>query len=140
MASNRRRRPIDAIIRLPRRRDVSPTVEQVAPLRRPRRLFGVTTILVSGFALLIVVGGGLLTLPIANEIGGFTPVDTAFFTSTSAVTVTGHIVVDTPDYWTPFGQAVIFVLMLVGGLGFMVISTFLLLLIGHRSPASRPRP
>ena len=133
MASNRRRRPIDAIVRLPRRRDVSPTVEEAPPPRRPRRLFGVTTILLSGFALLIVVGGGLLTLPIANEVGGFTAAETAFFTSTSAVTVTGHTVVSTPDYWSPFGQAVIFFLMLVGGLGFMVVSTFLLLLIGHRS-------
>ena len=133
MASNRRRRPIDAIVRLPRRREVSPTVEEAPPPRRPRRLFGVTTILFAGFALLIVGGGGLLMLPIANEVGGFTAVETAFFTSTSAVTVTGHTVVSTPDYWSPFGQAVIFFLMLVGGLGFMVVSTFLLLLIGHRS-------
>ena len=102
-------------------------------MRRPRRMFGVTQILLVGFALLILVGGGLLMLPIASEGGEFTSVTTAFFTSTSAVTVTGHIVVSTPDYWTPFGQAVIFVLMLVGGLGFMVISTFLLLLIGQRS-------
>ena len=102
-------------------------------MRRTRRLFGVTTILLSGFSLLILVGGGLLMLPISSQSGQFTPITTAFFTSTSAVTVTGHIVVSTPDYWTIFGQAVILVLMTVGGLGFMVVSTFLLLLIGHRS-------
>ena len=133
MASNRRRRPNEAIIRLPRSREVSPVVGEAAPLRRPRQLFGVSTILLSGFALLILAGGGLLILPIASQSGEFTPPTTAFFTSISAVTVTGHIVVSTPDYWTPFGQAVIFVLMTVGGLGFMVLSTFLLLLIGSRA-------
>ena len=49
------------------------------------------------------------------------------------MTVTGHTVVSTPEYWSAFGQAVIFLLMLVGGLGFMVISTFLLLLLGDRT-------
>ena len=41
--------------------------------------------------------------------------------------------VSTPDYWAPFGHVVIFLLMLVGGLGFMVISTFLLLIMGDRT-------
>jgi len=75
----------------------------------------------------------LLTLPIAQNGSGFTELETAFFTSVSAVTVTGHTVVETSTYWSTFGQAIIFVLMLVGGLGFMVISTFILLLIGQRS-------
>jgi len=75
----------------------------------------------------------LLTLPIAQNGTGFTAFETAFFTSVSAVTVTGHTVVDTSIYWSTFGQAVIFMLMMVGGLGFMVISTFILLLIGQRS-------
>ena len=109
-------------------------MEQVAPPRRPRRLLSVSTILIGGFVLLILVGGGLLTLPIASIDGNYTPIDVAFFTSTSAVTVTGHTVVSTPDYWTPFGQAVVFILMMVGGLGFMVISTFLLLVLGSAPP------
>ncbi len=108
-------------------------MEQTAPPRRPGRLLGVSTVLIGGFALLILIGGGLLTLPIASTEGNYTPIDVAFFTSTSAVTVTGHTVVSTPNYWTPFGQAIIFTLMLVGGLGFMVISTFLLLVLGQRS-------
>ena len=74
-----------------------------------------------------------MTLPIAHHGSGYTAMETSFFTSVSAVTVTGHTVVDTSTYWSTFGQAVIFVLMLVGGLGFMVISTFILLLIGQRS-------
>ena len=133
MAFRPRRRPIDNIIRLRRRRELSPTVAEVEPPKQNKPLFGTTTILFLGFALLIAVGGGLLTLPIAQNGTGFTAFETAFFTSVSAVTVTGHTVVDTSTYWSTFGQAVIFMLMMVGGLGFMVISTFILLLIGQRS-------
>jgi len=103
------------------------------PPRQSRRMFGTTTILLSGFAILIMGGGALLTLPLAHNGPGFTSMEIAYFTSVSAVTVTGHITVDTSTYWSTFGQAVIFVLMLVGGLGFMVLSTFILLLIGQRS-------
>lgn len=133
MAFRPRRRPIDNIIRLRRRRELSPTVAEVEPPKQNNPLFGTTTILLLGFALLIAAGGGLLTLPIAQNGTGFTAFETAFFTSVSAVTVTGHTVVDTSIYWSTFGQAVIFMLMMVGGLGFMVISTFILLLIGQRS-------
>ena len=133
MAFRPRRRPIDNIIRLRRRRELSPTVAEVEPPKQNHPLFGTTTILLLGFAFLIAAGGGLLTLPIAQNGTGFTAFETAFFTSVSAVTVTGHTVVDTSIYWSTFGQAVIFMLMMVGGLGFMVISTFILLLIGQRS-------
>jgi len=133
MAFRPRRRPIDNIIRLRRRRELSPTVAEVEPPKQHNPLFGTTTILLLGFAILIAAGGGLLTLPIAQNGTGFTAFETAFFTSVSAVTVTGHTVVDTSIYWSTFGQAVIFMLMMVGGLGFMVISTFILLLIGQRS-------
>ena len=133
MAFRPRRRPIDNIIRLRRRRELSPTVAEIEPPKQNKPLFGTTTILLLGFALLIAAGGGLLTLPIAQNGNGFTEFETAFFTSVSAVTVTGLTVVDTSTYWSTFGQAVIFMLMMVGGLGFMVISTFILLLIGQRS-------
>ena len=89
--------------------------------------------LLIGFVLLIVAGGLLLAMPVSSQNGDFTPLDISFFTAVSALTVTGHIVVNTPTYWSGFGHALIFTLMLVGGLGFMVVSTFLLLLIGHRS-------
>ena len=133
MAFRPRRRPIDNIIRLRRRRELSPTVAEVEPPKQNKPLFGTTSILRLGFAFLIAAGGGLLTLPIAQNGTGFTAFEAAFFTSVSAVTVTGHTVVDTSTYWSTFGQAVIFMLMMVGGLGFMVISTFILLLIGQRS-------
>jgi trk system potassium uptake protein TrkH len=59
--------------------------------------------------------------------------DQAFFTATSAVTVTGHSVVNTTTYWSRFGQAVIFFLMLIGGLSFMTVATFILGFLRQRS-------
>ncbi|MDA1127632.1 MAG: Trk family potassium uptake protein [Chloroflexi bacterium] len=110
-----------------------PTVAQSEPPRESWQVLGTSTIILIGFALLILGGGALLTLPVSHHGSGFTTMETAYFTAVSAVTVTGHTVVDTSTYWSTFGQAVIFVLMLVGGLGFMVVSTFTLLLIGQRS-------
>ncbi len=133
MAVNRSPRPIDSIIRLPRRREVSETIRLDESPRRPHRILGISSILILGFSLLIAIGAVLLVLPFAANSGEYTPLETAFFTSISAVTVTGHTVVSTPDYWAPFGQAVIFALMALGGLGFMVISTFLLLVLGDRT-------
>ena len=102
-------------------------------IRRPSpRIFASPLILLYGFAILIGAGGILLALPIAAVDNTHTPWVNAFFTSTSAVTVTGLTVVDTASHWSSFGQGVIFVLMLLGGLGFMVFATFLLTVIGQR--------
>ena len=127
------RRPLDNIIRMPRERDTPPSIRLRENLRRPRRLLGISTILVAAFVLLMTIGAALLTLPAASVSGDSTPLEHAYFTAISATTVTGHTVVSTPDYWSPFGHAVIFLLVLVGGLGFMVISTFLLLILGDRT-------
>ena len=56
----------------------------------------------------------------------------AFFTSTSAITVTGLTVQNTPTYWSGFGKIVILLLMFIGGLGIMTTAAFLLVLIGQR--------
>ena len=133
MTPRRGPKPMDSIIRLPRRRELSPTVAEIEPPKENKPLFGTTSLLLIGFASLILLGGSLLTLPAAHNGTGFTPMETAFFTSVSAVTVTGHTLVNSSSYWSTFGQAIIFMLMLVGGLGFMVVSTFILMLIGQRS-------
>ena len=109
-----------------------PTVVRSTRLRHPARHLTPPFILFYSFASLIIIGGLLLLLPLANNGDGMTPVDIAFFTSTSAVTVTGHTVVDTPTYWSDFGHGVIFVLMLVGGLGFTTLATFFLIILGQR--------
>jgi trk system potassium uptake protein TrkH len=74
----------------------------------------------------------LLMLPVSSKTGQFTsPIDT-LFTAASAVCVTGLAVVDTGTYWSSFGQAVILLLIQIGGLGFMTSATILLLLFGRR--------
>ena len=118
------------VIRQPRQGERQPSEPQTAPERRPHRVFGSIYALFVGFILLILVGGVLLSLPVSQREAAYTSLDTSFFTAVSAVTVTGHIVENTPTYWSGFGQAVIFFLMLIGGLGFMAVSTFLLALIG----------
>jgi len=85
-----------------------------------------------GFGILIVAGGVLLLLPIANRTGQMTSPLVAFFTATSAVTVTGLVLVNTATYWSTFGQGVIFALVAIGGLGFMTTATFFLILVGQR--------
>lgn len=84
------------------------------------------------FFALIVVGTLLLLLPLARagqESPGFMP---AFFTSTSAVTVTGLATVDTSTYWSPAGQGIILALVEIGGLGIIALATVLGLFIGGR--------
>ena len=132
MGMDRRRRISDRIVRRPRVRDMLPTVVRSTPLRHPARHLTPPFILFYSFASLTIIGGLLLLLPLANNGDAMTPPDIAFFTSTSAVTVTGHTVVDTPTYWSAFGHGVIFVLMLVGGLGFTTLATFFLIILGQR--------
>jgi trk system potassium uptake protein TrkH len=84
------------------------------------------------FFALILVGTLLLLLPLArsgDSAPGFMP---AFFTSTSAVTVTGLATVDTSTYWSPAGQGIILVLVEIGGLGIIALATVLGLFIGGR--------
>lgn len=89
-------------------------------------------ILLCGFAGVIIVGSVLLTLPFASVSGQPTPFIDALFTATSAVCVTGLVVVDTGTYWSAAGQAVILLLIQVGGLGFMTMATFFFLLLGKK--------
>lgn len=89
-------------------------------------------ILVLGFAIVILVGAILLTLPIATEDGKSLPFLDALFTATSATCVTGLVVVDTGDTFSMFGELVIIALIQVGGLGFMTFATLLFMLLGKK--------
>ncbi len=80
-------------------------------------------ILASGFALIIVAGAVLLSLPIASASGRPLPFIDALFTATSATCVTGLVVVDTGTFFSTFGQVVIMLLIQLGGLGFMTMAT-----------------
>lgn len=85
-----------------------------------------------GFIAVITIGTLLLLLPFAQVSGSWGDPIVALFTSTSAVCVTGLVVVDTGSYFTFWGQLFITLLIQVGGLGYMTATTFLLLLIGRR--------
>lgn len=89
-------------------------------------------ILVLGFAIVILIGAFLLTLPISTEDGNGLSFLNALFTSTSATCVTGLIVVDTGDTFTMFGEIIILLLIQIGGLGFMTFASFFFLLLGKR--------
>lgn len=91
-----------------------------------------TQVLVLGFAAVILTGSLLLMLPIATKSGKSADFLTALFTSTSAVCVTGLVVVDTGTYWSTFGQVVIMLLIQIGGLGIMAMSTLFALILGRR--------
>jgi trk system potassium uptake protein TrkH len=89
-------------------------------------------VLAVGFAAVILAGTLLLTLPVACSAGTSTPFIDALFTSTSAVCVTGLVVVDTGTYWSRFGHTVLISLIQIGGLGFMTLSTLAAVLFGRR--------
>lgn len=89
-------------------------------------------VLVLGFAAVILLGALLLTRPVATVDGQGLSFLNALFTSTSAVCVTGLVVVDTGTTFTLFGQIVILSLIQIGGLGFMTFATFFAILLGKR--------
>jgi trk system potassium uptake protein len=130
------RRPGDGRVRVGRER---PQQYELPSRRRVRRPPTPAVVLVRGFLLMIAIGTGILMLPISSASGRWTPVVDALFTATSAVCVTGLVVVDTGTYWSPFGQFAILVLIQLGGLGFMTASTLLLFVLVGRRTALRDR-
>ncbi len=89
-------------------------------------------ILVSGFALVILAGALLLTLPAATHNGQGLPFLDALFTATSAVCVTGLVVVDTATTLTLFGEVIVLLLIQIGGLGFMTFATLFAIILGKK--------
>ena len=100
-------------------------------IRRKRRLSSFQ-IIILGFAGVILLGALLLMLPISTTAGCVTPFNETLFTATSAVCVTGLVVQDTGSYWSGFGQAVILVLIQIGGLGVITVAASFALLSGRK--------
>lgn len=99
--------------------------------KRPKNL-SATKIIAITFALIILLGTGLLSLPAASRNGvscGFRP---ALFTATSATCVTGLVLYDTWSQWSGFGQIVIISLIQIGGLGFMSAATLFVFFLRKR--------
>jgi trk system potassium uptake protein TrkH len=89
-------------------------------------------ILVSGFALIILLGGLLLSMPFASSNGTSLDYLDAVFTATSATCVTGLVVVDTGTYFSIPGQVIIITLIQIGGVGFMTMATLFALVLRKR--------
>ncbi|MFC7678375.1 TrkH family potassium uptake protein [Paenibacillus sp. GCM10028914] len=89
-------------------------------------------VILLGFAITILIGTVLLALPVSSTTGMSVGIMDAFFTSTSAVCVTGLIVVDTASAFTTFGEIIIMILIQVGGLGFMTFGVIVALLLGRK--------
>jgi trk system potassium uptake protein TrkH len=88
-------------------------------------------LLVVSFAVIILLGTMILSMPAASTSGESISLIDSLFTATSATCVTGLIVLDTPQDFTLFGQVVILVLIQVGGVGIVTIMTFVGVLLGQ---------
>lgn len=88
--------------------------------------------LVLGFAGVILAGAVLLTMPFALQPGSEPDFMTSLFTATSAVCVTGLVVVDTGTHWSLAGHVIILILIQVGGLGFMTMATLFFMIMGRQ--------
>ena len=118
----------DRIFRVPR---IEPWRIPLALVRVPKFKSISVAILIWGFAAIIAIGAVLLMLPISSQTHTWTSFPNALFMATSATCVTGLSVVECGTYFSPFGQAVLVVLMQVGGFGFMTSATLLLLAFGR---------
>lgn len=91
-----------------------------------------TRVVAVAFALIILAGGLLLTLPAAARDGQSHGFLTGLFTATSATCVTGLVLGDTWTLWSGFGQVVILCLIEIGGLGFMSVASTVIFLLKRK--------
>lgn len=89
-------------------------------------------IVLLGFITAILLGTLLLMMPFASKAGEGTPFLSALFTATSATCVTGLVVYDTFSHWSIFGQAVILLLIQIGGMGVVTIAVALSIISGKK--------
>lgn len=88
--------------------------------------------IVAAFVIASIVGGLLLSIPAASHGPGRVPFLTALFTATSAVCVTGLVVVDTAKEWTALGEWIILGLIQIGGFGIMTLSSLIVVVVARR--------
>ena len=89
-------------------------------------------IILAGFLAIILAGTVLLMLPVSGRSGAHAAFSDALFTATSAVCVTGLVVADTASRWSGFGQAVILLLIQIGGLGIVCVAAFIAAVAGRK--------
>lgn len=101
-------------------------------MRKFLRKLSVWQVIAIGYALVILFGSFLLSLPFSSKDQNWTPYLNSLFTATSATCVTGLVVYDTFSHWSGFGQAIILLMIQIGGIGFMsIITLFAMMLKKH---------
>ena len=101
-------------------------------VRKNKNTLSTTQIILLSFLLTILVGSGLLALPISSATGEAVPYIDALFTATTATCVTGLVTLPTVSAWSVFGQVVILLLIQIGGLGIITIMSGLMLLLNKK--------
>jgi trk system potassium uptake protein TrkH len=91
-----------------------------------------TQIIIGSFISALFIGAFLLMLPISTNSGHSTDFLTCVFTSTSSLCVTGLVMVDTATHWSFFGQCVILVLIQIGGMGVIVVTSIISVYLGKK--------
>ncbi len=99
--------------------------------KKKRHLTTTQMIIISFFAT-VFIGGVLLSLPFASASGRATPFIDALFTATTSVCVTGLVVVTTATHWSLLGKIIILILIQIGGLGVITITTTLMVAVGKK--------
>ena len=89
--------------------------------QRKRFSLSTTHVILLSFLLVILLGSALLSLPFAAADGVAVPYEDALFTATTATCVTGLVTVSTASAWNGFGQAVILLMVQIGGLGVIMV-------------------
>ncbi len=100
--------------------------------RKFRITFSTTQIIMISFLAAILIGSLLLALPISTKSGEPIPYIDALFTATTSTCVTGLVTVPTVTTWSIFGQAVILLLIQVGGLGIITVMAGLMLVLNRK--------
>ena len=113
---------------------------------RINRKLSSSQIIILGFAAVILLGSLLLMLPFSTRDGRGAAFSDALFTAVSAVCVTGLVVQDTATYWSGFGQAVLLLMIQIGGMGVITFAVVLStprasgFLSGSGASCRRPSP
>ena len=101
-------------------------------VRKKKFSLSTTQIILLSFLVTILVGSGLLALPISSASGEAVPYLDALFTATTSTCVTGLVTLPTVSTWSVFGQIVILLLIQIGGLGIITVMSGLMLLLNRK--------
>ena len=99
---------------------------------KKKRYLTTTQMIIISFFVTVFIGGVLLSLPFASASGRATPFIDALFTATTSVCVTGLVVVTTATHWSLLGKIIILILIQIGGLGVITITTTLMVAVGKK--------